>query len=187
MAESGPFDLPAEACARALIGWTLTVDGVGGVIVETEAYDETDPASHSHRGQTPSNAAMFGPAGHAYVYRSYGIHWCLNLVCGGAGLGRAVLIRSLEPTEGIEIMRARRGLEALRALCSGPGKVCQALAVTKAHDGLSLERSPFRLEPPGEAAGEVLAGRRIGITKGVETPWRFCLKGSPYLSRAHQP
>ena len=187
MAESGPFDLDAEACARALIGWTLTIDGVGGVIVETEAYDRTDPASHSFRGQTPSNAAMFGPGGHAYVYRSYGIHWCLNLVCGEAGSGQAVLIRALEPTEGIEMMRERRGLEPLRSLCSGPGKVCQALNVSKAHDGLPLGRAPFGLEPPKETVADILAGRRIGITKGVETPWRFCLKGSPYLSRAHQP
>lgn len=187
MAKSWPFDLDAAACGRALIGWTLTIDGVGGVIVETEAYDRTDPASHSFRGQTPSNAAMFGPVGHAYVYRSYGIHWCLNLVCGQTGSGQAVLIRALEPSEGIEMMRERRGLEPLKSLCSGPGKVCQALDVSKAHDGQPLARAPFSLVPPRAPVGDVLAGRRIGITKGVETPWRFCLKGSRFLSRAHQP
>lgn len=178
-----PVHLDAAPCARALIGWTLTVDGVGGVIVETEAYDRGDPASHSFRGPTARNAAMFGPVGRAYVYRIYGVHWCLNLVCGQAGSGQAVLIRALAPTQGIETMQRRRGLEVDRALCSGPGKLCQALGVTGAHDGRALDQPPFALTAPTGPAPEILTGPRIGLTKAVETPWRFGLKGSRHLSR----
>jgi DNA-3-methyladenine glycosylase len=183
---SPPFHLAAPDCARALLGWTLTVDGVGGVIVETEAYDRTDPASHSFRGQTPSNAAMFGPPGCAYVYRSYGVHWCLNVVCGEAGSGQAVLIRALEPTRGVTAMRDRRRRSELRQLCSGPGKLTEAMAVTRALDGQPLTRAPFALVPPSSEV-DIAVGRRIGITKGVETPWRFGLKRSPYLSRPIHP
>ena len=177
-----PFALDAPDCARALIGWTLLVDG-GGVIVETEAYDRTDPASHSYRGPTPRNGAMFGPVGRAYVYRIYGVHWCLNAVCGPEGSGQAVLIRALEPTHGLDQMRARRGSVADRALCSGPGKLCQALGVSGDHDRLVLEASPFCLIPPTGAAGPIRSGPRIGVTRGAETPWRFCLDRSPWLSR----
>jgi len=172
----------APEVARDLIGVRFTVDGVGGPIVETEAYDRADPASHAFGGPTARNAAMFGPAGHAYVYRSYGLHWCLNFVCGTEP-GSAVLIRALEPATGIEVMAARRGTTALSRLCAGPGRVCQALAVTRAgHDGAPLDRPPFALAR-AEAGGAVVAGRRIGLTKGVDTPWRFGLRGSPYLSR----
>jgi len=174
------FTRPPPRVARELIGWTLLVDGVGGRIVETEAYHHEDPASHSFSGRTPRNAAMFGPVGRAYVYRSYGVHWCLNLVCGEAP-GSAVLIRALEPTAGLELMRARRGLDEVRALCSGPGKLCQALAVTRAHDGLPLDAAPFALAP-GPNSG-VVAGPRIGISRGVEIPWRFGEADSRYLSR----
>lgn len=175
------FARPAPVVAADLIGVSVTVDGVGGIIIETEAYDREDPASHAFVGQTPRNAAMFGPVGRAYVYRSYGMHWCLNLVCGDQP-GAAVLIRALQPLHGLEIMAERRGLADPRALCSGPGKLCQALAVTRAHDGLDLGRAPFAL---GDRAGgvEIVAGPRIGITKGVETPWRFGAAGSRYLSR----
>jgi DNA-3-methyladenine glycosylase len=173
------FDQPSVALARALIGTTLLIDGVGGIVVETEAYRPDDPASHSYAGPTARNAAMFGPAGRAYVYRSYGIHWCLNVV---GHSGSAVLLRALEPTAGLDRMRDRRGVAAPRALCSGPGKLCQALGVTREHDGARLDRPPFQMLP-GTGAAELVVGPRIGITKAVEQPWRFGLKGSPYVSR----
>jgi DNA-3-methyladenine glycosylase len=177
----GVFALPPVEAARALVGWTLTVDGVGGTIVETEAYHHEDPASHAFVGPTPRNAVMFGPPGRAYVYRSYGIHWCLNVVCGPEP-GSAVLLRALEPTTGIAIMRERRGVEDVRQLCSGPGKLCQALAVTRGHDGLALDAPPFAMTPPA-AKAELVVGPRIGITKAADLPWRFGLKGSRFLSR----
>ena len=175
------FALPPVEAARALIGWTLLVDGVGGTVVEAEAYHHEDPASHSFPGPTPRNAVMFGPPGRAYVYRSYGVHWCLNLVCGPEP-GSAVLFRALEPTHGLEIMRARRGLAEPRQLCSGPGKLCQALGVTRAHDGLAMDAPPFTLIPP-EHAPALVSGPRIGISRAADRPWRFGLQGSRCLSR----
>jgi DNA-3-methyladenine glycosylase len=172
--------------APDLIGVTLLVDGVGGRIVEVEAYDQEDPASHGFRGETPRTRAMFGPPGHAYVYRSYGIHWCLNLVCDEPGRAEAVLIRALEPTHGLDAMRARRGMEAERTLCSGPGKLCQALGVTREHDGLPLDEPPFELLAR-EGRPEIATGPRIGITQAAELEWRYGLAGSPYLSRSLRP
>jgi len=178
------FDAPAEAVARALIGATLLVDGVGGRIVETEAYDQSDPASHTHGGPTARNAAMFGPAGHVYVYRSYGIHWCLNLVCREAGHGAGVLIRAIEPTHGLEAMAARRGVHDPRLLASGPGRLGQALAIVHAMNGLPVDRAPFALRAaPTDARVDVVVGPRIGITKAMAAPWRFGLAGSRFLSR----
>ena len=168
------------AVARGLLGWSLFVDGVGGRIVETEAYHHEDPASHSFNGRTERNAAMFGPPGCAYVYRSYGVHWCFNIVCGEAP-GSAVLIRALEPTAGLEVMAIRRGQTDPRALCSGPGKLCQALGVSRDHDGLGMEGAPFKLIA-GEA-GSIAVGPRIGISKASEVPWRFGEAGSRFLSR----
>jgi DNA-3-methyladenine glycosylase len=172
--------------APELIGATLLVDGVGGVIVEVEAYDQEDPASHGFRGPTPRTAAMFGPPGHAYVYRSYGIHWCVNLVCDVEGRAEAALIRALQPTQGIDVMRQRRGVDDERALCSGPGKLCQALGITNEHDGLPLDRKPFAIEARKDAP-PIAQGPRIGITKAAALPWRYGLAGSRYLSRPLRP
>ena len=176
------FDRSVHAVAPELIGATLTVDGAGGVIVEVEAYHHTDPAAHSYIGRTERNAVMFGPAGYACVYRSYGIHWCLNFVCEEEGSASAVLIRALEPTAGLAAMRRRRGLTDERALCSGPGKLCQALGVSIKHNGLPLDRAPFELHARASTP-EIVTGPRIGITKAVDAPWRYGLKGSKFLSR----
>jgi DNA-3-methyladenine glycosylase len=165
---------------------TLLVDSVGGRIVEVEAYDHEDPASHGFRGRTERNASMFGPPGHAYVYRSYGIHWCLNLVCEDEGVANAVLVRALEPTHGLDVMHERRGLDDPRLLCSGPGRLCQALGVTREHDGLALDRPPFELLL-AEGAVEVVRGPRIGITRAAELPWRYAEAGSRFLSRPLRP
>lgn len=176
------FDRPAAIVARDLVGMVLTVSGVGGIIVETEAYDQADPASHSAGGPTPRNAAMFGPPGHAYVYRSYGIHWCLNFVCEGEGAGAAVLLRAIEPTIGLDRMATRRGLADPEKLATGPGRLCQALGIDRRFDGLPLDAPPFRLDI-GAAAPAITAGRRIGITRGIETAWRFGWEGSRFLSK----
>ncbi|MGA7971575.1 MAG: DNA-3-methyladenine glycosylase [Pseudolabrys sp.] len=172
--------------APELIGATLLVDGVGGVIVEVEAYHHTDPAAHSYNGETERNRVMFGPPGFAYVYRSYGIHWCLNVVCEAKGSASAVLIRALEPTQGLNLMRRRRGLSEPRDLCSGPGKLAQALGVTIKHNGLALDREPFELRAR-KAVPEIVTGPRIGISKAVEHPWRYGLKGSKFLSKPFTP
>ena len=176
------FDRPVLEVAAELIGATLLVNGAGGRIVEVEAYHHTDPAAHSYNGRTERNAVMFGPPGYAYVYRSYGIHWCLNFVCEEEGSASAVLIRALEPAAGIAAMQRRRGLADERALCSGPGKLCEALGVTHRHNGLPLDRAPFELRAR-EGTPEIAVGVRIGISKAVEHPWRFGLKGSRYLSK----
>jgi DNA-3-methyladenine glycosylase len=180
------FARSVHEVAPDLIGVTLLVGGVGGRIVEVEAYDQEDPASHGYAGRTGRNASMFGPPGHAYVYRSYGIHWCLNLVCGDEGAAEAVLIRALEPTAGIEVQRARRGLDDLRSLCAGPGRVCQALGITREHDGLALDEPPFRLDGRAEVP-EILTGPRVGITRATELSWRYGLAGSRFLSRPLRP
>jgi DNA-3-methyladenine glycosylase len=176
------FARSVHEVAPDLVGASLFVDGVGGTIVEVEAYDHEDPAAHGYRGQTERNASMFGPPGHAYVYRSYGIHWCLNLVCEEEGSASAVLLRALQPSHGLGVMRQRRGLHDERLLCAGPGRLCQALGVTREHDGLALDKRPFRLEER-EADVEVAAARRIGITRAADRPWRYVLAGSLYLSR----
>ena len=182
--------LPREFFARSvhevapeLIGVTLLVAGIGGPIVEAEAYESAvDPSAHGFRGRTPRNASMFGPPGCAYVYRSYGIHWCLNLVCEDEGSAAAVLIRGLEPVHGIELMERRRGRVNPRLLCAGPGRLCQALAITREHDGLPLDAPPFELLPT-DSAPAVVAAPRIGISVATDLPWRYCAAGSRYLSR----
>jgi DNA-3-methyladenine glycosylase len=172
--------------APDLVGAELMVDGVGGRIVEVEAYDGEDPASHGFGGPTERNRSMFGPPGRAYVYRSYGIHWCLNLVCGGEGAAEAVLVRALEPTHGVQVMRARRGMEDERLLCAGPGRLCQALAIAREHDGLALDEAPFALRAAAEPV-DVVRGPRVGITRAAEAPWRYALAGSRFLSRSVRP
>ena len=176
------FARSVHEVAPDLVGVTLLVDGVGGVIVEVEAYDHEDPAAHGYRGRTARNASMFGPPGHAYVYRSYGIHWCLNLVCEPVDVASAVLLRALEPTAGLDEMRGRRSFENPRLLCAGPGRLCQALGVTREHDGLALDRPPFELHER-EGRIDVATGPRIGITRATDRPWRYALFGSRYLSR----
>jgi DNA-3-methyladenine glycosylase len=180
------FSAPSHEVARQLIGVTLLVDGVGGRVVETEAYDGTEPAAHTFNGPTPRNFSMFGPPGRSYVYRSHGLHWCLNFVCREEGHGAGVLIRALEPVAGLALMGERRGLEDGRLLCSGPGRLCQALGVTRALNNWPLDEPPFELLPRDHApkiALEVLAGPRIGISKAVELPWRFVQAGSRFLSK----
>jgi len=179
------FGAPSHEVAVQLIGVTLLVDGVGGRIVECEAYDESDPASHTFGGPTARNATMFGPPAHAYVYRSYGIHWCLNFTCREPGHGAGVLIRAIEPTVGLDVMRARRKLDDVRVLCAGPGRMGQALGIDHSLDGRSLDAPPFVLiAAPGEHPQVVVdTGPRIGISKAAEVPWRFGERGSRYLSK----
>jgi DNA-3-methyladenine glycosylase len=176
------FGRSVHEVAPDLIGVTLLVNGVGGIIVEVEAYHHTDPAAHSYRGPTPRNQVMFGPPGFVYVYRSYGIHWCVNFVCEKAGSASAVLIRALQPTHGIPTMRRRRHLDDERALCSGPGKLTEALGITSAYTGLALDAPPIALHARSEKP-EIVAGVRIGITKAADLPWRYGLKASKFLSK----
>jgi DNA-3-methyladenine glycosylase len=178
----GFFDRDVREVAPDLIGATMLVDGVGGIIVEVEAYHHTEPAAHSYNGPTPRNQVMFGPPGYAYVYRSYGIHWCVNFVCEEEGSASAVLIRALEPTHGLAAMRRRRHLKDVHALCSGPGKLTEALGITIAHNTLPLDRPPIALHARTEDV-EVTTGIRIGITKAVELPWRYGIRGSTFLSK----
>jgi DNA-3-methyladenine glycosylase len=180
------FDRSVHEVAQELIGATFLFAGVGGKIVELEAYHHEDPAAHGYGGRTARNASMFGPPGHAYVYRSYGIHWCVNFVCESEGVADAVLIRALEPTQGLAEMRQRRGLDDERLLCAGPGRLCQALGITSEQDGLPLDRPPFRLEQRTERP-EIVRGPRIGISRAADLPWRYGLAGSRYLSRPLRP
>jgi DNA-3-methyladenine glycosylase len=176
------FARSVHAVAPDLIGATLLYRGVGGIIVEVEAYHQIDPAAHSYRGRTPRNAVMFGPPGQVYVYRSYGIHWCLNFVCEPAGSASAVLLRALQPTDGLAAMRRRRGLAQERLLCAGPGRLCQALGITGDQDGLAVEPPLFDLRARIRAP-EIAVGPRIGISVATEQPWRYGLKASRYLSK----
>lgn len=171
--------------ARGLLGWTLLREGVGGRIVEVEAYSPDEPASHAFRGRTPRNGAMFGVPGTLYVYRSYGVHWCVNIACEPEGVGAAVLLRALEPTAGLETMRARRGDVPDRALCSGPGRLTQALAITAADDGAAVTAAPFELLLP-DSEVEVVTTPRVGITRAVDLPWRYVVSGSGWLSRGRR-
>ena len=176
------FACSVHQVAPDLIGATLLVNGVGGIIVEVEAYHHTEAAAHSFRGPTPRNLVMFGPPGVAYVYRSYGIHWCMNFVCEKEGSASAVLIRALLPTHGVPAMRRRRGLHDERLLCSGPGKLTEALGITDQHNGLPLDTPPIALLARTKKP-DIVMGLRIGITKAVELPWRYGLKDSKFLSK----
>lgn len=179
------YDRPTLAVARALVGCTVTHGATSGVIVETEAYHMEEPAAHSFRGLTPANAVLFGPPGRAYVYRSYGIHAMLNAVTEPEGVGAAVLIRALAPRSGVDVMRRRRGQDRLHELCSGPGKLAQALGIGLDLNGTPLDTGPivFGPRPDDWRDVEVVTGVRIGITKAIELPWRFCAAGDPNVSR----
>jgi DNA-3-methyladenine glycosylase len=183
------YDRPVLEVARELVGCTVRHGDTAGVIVETEAYHQSEPACHAYVGLTARTATLFGPPGVAYVYRSYGIHALLNAVCEPEGEGAAVLIRALEPLDGIETMRGRRGLRRAQDLCSGPGKLTQALGIELGENGTSLVDGPVRFGPPVWARPEVevAVGPRIGITKAVELPWRFCARGSRHVSRPWPP
>jgi len=177
------FARSVHKVAPELIGATLLVYGIGGTIGEVEAYHHPDPAAHSFGGQTERNAVMFGPPGHAYVYRSYGIHWCLNFVCEPEGSASGILIRALEPTVGLPAMRRRRGLKDERLLCSGPGRLGEALGITRAkHNGAQLDHLPFQVLAR-ENKPELVIGPRIGISKAIELPWRYGAKGSKFMSK----
>jgi DNA-3-methyladenine glycosylase len=177
------FERSVHAVAPELIGTTLLVDGVGGIIIEVEAYHHTDPAAHSYTGKTERNAVMFGPPGYVYVYRSYGIHWCVNLVCEEEGSASAILIRALQPTHGLPVMCRRRGVKAEKLLCAGPGRLCEALGISGRHNGMRIDRPPFQLfERPSKP--EIVVGPRIGITKAAELPWRYGMKGSKFFSKS---
>ncbi len=176
------FARSVHEVAPDLIGATFFVDGVGGPIVEAEAYHHTDPAAHSYAGSTARNAVMFGPPGHIYVYRSYGIHWCANFVCEAEGSASAVLIRALMPTKGLDVMRLRRRVRDERLLCAGPGRLCEALAITQAHNGMRIDKTPFTLFARSEPI-EIVSGPRIGISKAADLPWRYGWAGSRFLSK----
>jgi DNA-3-methyladenine glycosylase len=180
------FARPSPEVARDLIGTLFvhrTPEGrAGGIVVEVEAYEQTDPASHSYAGKTARNAVMFGRAGVLYVYFSYGVHWCANVVTGDPGYGSAVLLRALEPTVGVELMKRRRKMETVRDLCRGPGRLTQALAIDRSHDGADVVRGPFSFHA-APSRPVIAVGPRIGITKAADVPWRFCAKDSKFLSR----
>jgi DNA-3-methyladenine glycosylase len=180
------FNRSVHEVAPELIGVTFLFNGAGGIIVEVEAYHHTDPAAHSYGGETTRNAVMFGPPGYAYVYRSYGIHWCINFVCERAGSASAVLLRALEPTVGLSAMQRRRRTAEPRLLCSGPGRLTEALGIAHAQNGLALDAAPFEVRAR-KSEVEVVAGSRIGITKAMELPWRYGLKGSRFLSKPFRP
>jgi DNA-3-methyladenine glycosylase len=179
------YDRPVLQVARELVGCVVTHGDCSGVIVETEAYHDSEPACHAFVGLTPRTSTLFGPPGLAYVYRSYGIHAMLNAVTEPEGVGAAVLIRALEPVDGIEQMRARRGVGPIRALCSGPGKLTQALGIGLEHNGIELDRGELVIVPPPVAwrGIPIAVDRRVGITRAVDLPWRFCAAGSRFLSR----
>jgi DNA-3-methyladenine glycosylase len=180
------FKRSVHEVAPELIGATFLRSGIGGLIVEVEAYHQSDPAAHSYGGPTARNAVMFGPPGYVYVYRSYGIHWCVNFVCEPKGSASAVLLRAIEPTVGLPAMRRRRGVKDERLLCSGPGRLCEAFGITIADYGLALDESPFELYGPTGVV-DVITGPRIGLTKAVDLPWRYGLKGSRFLSKPFKP
>lgn len=176
------FNRPPDQVAEQLVGCELSFGGAGGVIVEAEAYGQDDPASHSFRGETPRCRSMFGPPGTVYVYLIHGLHWCLNLVAGPRGTGAAVLIRAIQPTHGLEVMRGRRGVDDERLLCAGPGRLTQALGITGALDGLSLREAGLHVGRRREAP-EIVCVPRIGISEAQELPWRMVARGSRFLSR----